>query len=110
MGKWLRRIGLISVWVLCLCGAFGQGSWAGGVGDSYEITQSIPLGAPERWDYLSFDAASNRVFAAHGDRIDVIDLSTQQVVGGVAVAGANGSANRCYLADQGLRRSPWLGN
>jgi YVTN family beta-propeller protein len=58
----------------------------------YRVTKSISLGAPERWDYLSFDPVSNRIFVAHGDRIDVIDLSTDKVVGEVAVDGANGAA------------------
>ena len=90
MVKGFRRCVLMAALGFCLQGTVA--SWADGVANLYQITQSIPLGAPERWDYLSFDATSNRVFAAHGDRIDVIDLSTQQVVGQVAVAGANGAA------------------
>lgn len=58
----------------------------------YRISKSISLGAPERWDYLTFDAASNRIFVAHGDRIDVVDASSEKVVGQVPVDGANGSA------------------
>ena len=92
MVKRFPRIVLITALVLCFYGAFAIEAWAGGAANLYQLTQSIPLGAPERWDYLSFDAASNRVFAAHGDRIDVIDLSTRQVVGEVAVNGANGAA------------------
>jgi YVTN family beta-propeller protein len=58
----------------------------------YRISKSISLGAPERWDYLTFEPISNRVFVAHGDRIDVIDVSSEKVVGQVAVDGANGAA------------------
>jgi DNA-binding beta-propeller fold protein YncE len=76
----------------CLCAVTGPTPRAGVTTGHYQFTNSIPLGAPERWDYLSFDPASNRVFAAHGDRIDVLDLSTHQVVGQVPVNGANGSA------------------
>lgn len=62
------------------------------VSEAYHITQSIPLGAPEKWDYLNFDAVSNRLFAAHGNRIDVIDLSSNTIAGQVPVDGANGTA------------------
>ena len=58
----------------------------------YRISKSIPLGAPERWDYLTFEPLSNRVFAAHGDRLDVIDVSSEKVVGQVPVDGAKGYA------------------
>jgi YVTN family beta-propeller protein len=58
----------------------------------YRISKSISLGAPERWDYLTYEPVSNRVFVAHGDRIDVIDASSEKVVGQVAVDGANGAA------------------
>jgi DNA-binding beta-propeller fold protein YncE len=58
----------------------------------YKITQSISLGAPEQWDYLTFDEASRRLFVAHGSGIDVIDGGSGQVLGKVAVPGANGIA------------------
>jgi DNA-binding beta-propeller fold protein YncE len=58
----------------------------------YRISKSISLGAPERWDYLSFEPESNRIFVTHGDRIDVIDASSEKIVGQVAVDGANGAA------------------
>lgn len=58
----------------------------------YHISKSISLGAPERWDYLTFEPISNRVFVAHGDRIDVVDVASEKIVGQVAVDGANGTA------------------
>lgn len=67
-------------------------SRAAGPSSPYQISVTIPLGAPERWDYLTFEPVSNRVFVAHGDRIDVIDPSGEKVVGHVAVDGANGAA------------------
>jgi DNA-binding beta-propeller fold protein YncE len=67
-------------------------SRAAAVSELYHFSKSIALGAPERWDYLSFDPSANRLFVAHGDRIDVIDLSTEKVVGKVPVDGANGVA------------------
>ncbi|HEY6619235.1 MAG TPA: hypothetical protein VIY68_06810 [Steroidobacteraceae bacterium] len=58
----------------------------------YRITKSIPLGQPEHWDYLTYEPVSNRVFIAHGDRIDVVDVSSEKVVGQVMDDGANGTA------------------
>jgi YVTN family beta-propeller protein len=58
----------------------------------YRVSKSIALGAPERWDYLTFEPVSNRIFVAHGDRIDVVDASSEKIVGKVPVDGANGAA------------------
>lgn len=58
----------------------------------YRITQSIPLGSPEGWDYLTYDAATMRVYVAHGTRIDVLEAGDGAIVGHVPVAGANGVA------------------
>ena len=50
---------------------------------AYSAPQSAPLGAPDRWDYLTFDAAGQRVYVAHGDRITVVDAHSGQVLGEV---------------------------
>lgn len=47
----------------------------------YQLTKSVPLGAPDRWDYVSFDA--NRVYVAHGDRVTVLDATTGALIGNV---------------------------
>ena len=82
-------IGLVSI------GAYGvltPAARSAGAPSPYRISKSISLGAPERWDYLSFEPVSNRIFVTHGDRIDVIDASSEKIVGQVAVDGANGAA------------------
>jgi DNA-binding beta-propeller fold protein YncE len=58
----------------------------------YKISQSIPLGAPEQWDYLTYDSESGRLFVAHGSGIDVIDGASGKLLGKIAVPGANGIA------------------
>src|SRR3954468_16445832 len=60
----------------------------------YRIVKTIPLGAPERWDYASFDAARNRVYVAHGDHLSVVDAAKDTVVGQVGAfpGGTHGSA------------------
>jgi YVTN family beta-propeller protein len=84
--------GLIAVMSVSAYCALASNSRAADAAGPYRISGSISLGAPERWDYLTFDPVSNRIFVAHGDRIDVIDVSSEKVVGRVAVDGANGVA------------------
>ena len=58
----------------------------------YRISKSIPLGAPERWDYLTFEPASHRIYVAHGDKIEVFDAQSEKIVGQIPVEGSNGAA------------------
>src|SRR6185503_13889475 len=67
---------------------------------AYHLTKTVPLGAPDRWDYVVFDAASRRVYVAHGDRVSVVDGRDGKVLGevsgipggthGIAVAAGQG--------------------
>ena len=40
---------------------------------SYTLTKSVPLAAPDWWDYVTFDPVSGQVFIAHGNRLSVVD-------------------------------------
>jgi YVTN family beta-propeller protein len=84
--------GLITVMGIGPFGSLNLTSRAADAPIPYRLSKSISLGAPERWDYLTFEPVSNRIFVAHGDRIDVIDGSSETIVGRVAVDGANGVA------------------
>lgn len=58
---------------------------------SYQITRSVPLGAPDGWDYLFFEAQTHRVYVAHGTEITVVDGRSGAVVGRVTgIGGVNG--------------------
>jgi YVTN family beta-propeller protein len=67
---------------------------------NYRITMVVPLGAPDRWDYVVFDPASHRVYVAHGDRLSVVDGVSGALIGtvegmpggthGVAISTATG--------------------
>ncbi len=50
---------------------------------AYHITKVVPLGAPDRWDYVVFDTESRRVYVAHGDRVTVVDGSSGAIIGAV---------------------------
>jgi DNA-binding beta-propeller fold protein YncE len=65
---------------------------AADAGHLYTITKTIPLGSPERWDYLTYDPTSHRVYAAHGTSIAVVDGRSGALLGSVPVPGANGVA------------------
>lgn len=49
----------------------------------YRLVRTVPLGAPDRWDYVVADPATVRVYVAHGDRVSVLDAATGAVVGEV---------------------------
>jgi YVTN family beta-propeller protein len=65
-----------------LAGAVG---WAGPAPSppvpEYRISNTIPLGAPDRWDYLTFDPGSHRVYVSHGDRVTVVDGRDGKLLG-----------------------------
>jgi DNA-binding beta-propeller fold protein YncE len=58
----------------------------------YVLTKTVSLGVPDRWDYLSYEPASHRIYAAHGTTVDVLDGRTGEPLGKVPVPGANGIA------------------
>ena len=61
---------------------------------SYTLSKSIALGAPDRWDYVVFDAPTNRVYVAHADRLAVIDAASEKLLGEVEgiAGGTHGTA------------------
>lgn len=50
---------------------------------SYHITKVVPLGGPDRWDYVVFDPESQRVYVAHGDRVTVVNGDSGALIGTV---------------------------
>ncbi len=67
---------------------------------AYTVTRTVTLGAPDKWDYVQFDAPSHRVYVAHGDRVSVVDGRTGARIGeitgipggthGIAISQATG--------------------
>jgi YVTN family beta-propeller protein len=57
-------------------------------GARYDIVKTVPLGAPDRWDYVVFDQVQNRVYAAHGPNVTVVDGTTGALLGTIEVGGA----------------------
>jgi DNA-binding beta-propeller fold protein YncE len=59
----------------------GFASHADAEAPAYKIVKEVPLGAPDKWDFLTFDAAANRVYVAHASEITVIDATTGEIAG-----------------------------
>lgn len=53
----------------------------------YAITRMVPLGAPDRWDYVTLDAPGARAYIAHGDRISIVDTASGKLAGTLMVGG-----------------------
>jgi DNA-binding beta-propeller fold protein YncE len=48
---------------------------------SYHLIATVPLGGGIKWDYLHFDAPSDRVYVSHGDEVTVVNGATLRVIG-----------------------------
>jgi YVTN family beta-propeller protein len=57
--------------------AYPQGS------PGYHVTKSVPLGLPDRWDYLAYDPNAHRVYVSHGDHLTVVDGRSGEIIGQV---------------------------
>jgi YVTN family beta-propeller protein len=84
----LKSLALSAAAVLML------GAGAAAAAPAYTLVKSTPLGAPDRWDYVVFNGDTGRVYAAHGDKLAVIDARSGDLVGQVEgiAGGTHGSA------------------
>jgi YVTN family beta-propeller protein len=64
-------------------GAMGGMAAAQPTAPAYHLVKSVPLGAPDRWDYVVFDPTSHRVYVAHGDTVSVVDGRDGHMIGKV---------------------------
>jgi YVTN family beta-propeller protein len=58
---------------------------------AYATSQTVAVGAPDRWDYLTLDPAAQRLYLAHGDRVDVLDSKNGNMLG--SVTGTEGGSH-----------------
>src|SRR6266566_7274061 len=74
---------------------------------TYKVVNKIKVGGGVRWDYAYVDSANHRLYVSHGTQTEVIDTSTDKLVGtipdtkgvhGIAVANDLG---RGYTSDGG---------
>lgn len=48
---------------------------------TYKVTGKIKIGGAGRWDYVYMDSANHRLYVSHGTQTEVVDASTDKVVG-----------------------------
>jgi YVTN family beta-propeller protein len=58
----------------------------------YKQVGKLEVGGEGGWDYVTYDASSNRLFVAHSMEITVVDLATGKKTGSVPANGAHGVA------------------
>jgi YVTN family beta-propeller protein len=71
---------------MTLAGTFApmaQGEQGAASAPVYHLAGTTHLGAPDRWDYVVFDAPSHRLYVSHGDRISVVDGHSGKLIGQV---------------------------
>src|SRR5437870_1253838 len=51
---------------------------------SFKFLKSIPIGGEGGWDYLSIDAKARKLYVTQTNRIVVVDLAQDKVVGAIA--------------------------
>jgi YVTN family beta-propeller protein len=62
-------------------------AWAQPAPGTYHLAKTIPIGGPDRWDYVVFDQAQDRVYVAHAETVSVVDAKAGKLVGTIAVGG-----------------------
>ena len=58
---------------------------------AYHVSKTVPLGAPDRWDYIVYDSAMHRVYVSHGDRVTVVDGASGAILGNIQGAMPGGT-------------------
>ena len=82
--RYLRLVIAMAAVVGLVPGAFAPRAWGAEPAQvHYRLSRTIPLGAPERWDYLVYDEPSHRLYVAHGDHLTVVDARDGRIIGQV---------------------------
>lgn len=80
---------LVSSVCAVLALAFAVGATAAPT-PQYKLVKTVPLGAPDDWDFAHFDPAQDRVYVAHSSEVTVVDGRTGALIGRIGgIAGAH---------------------
>jgi DNA-binding beta-propeller fold protein YncE len=74
------RTALITLSVLCVLHLRLESAEAPSA-PNYHFLKEIPIGGEGGWDYLAVDESARRLYVTHGDKIVVVDLEKDKVVG-----------------------------
>jgi DNA-binding beta-propeller fold protein YncE len=76
---------------LLLLLAIGAAAFA--AAPAYKVIDKIKIGGEGRWDYVYVDSANHRLYASHNTQTEVIDTTTDKVVGTIpGTTGVHGIA------------------
>jgi len=95
-----RRPVLLLAAILTFCAAAAHAD-----APAYNVTDTLHLAGPVRWDYLTFDADAHRLFITRGESVDVLDVLSKTIVGSIPdTHGVHGvalapSLNRGFISD-----------
>ena len=53
-------------------------------GQNYKLIKTVPIGGEGGWDCLSIDAQARKLYVTHADKIVIVDLAQDKVVGEIA--------------------------
>jgi len=53
------------------------------LGSELHLVSTQAIAGDTKWDNLSFEAGSHRLFITHGDRVDVYDTLERKVIGAI---------------------------
>jgi DNA-binding beta-propeller fold protein YncE len=79
-----RMFRLVSRGCLALVGALLLLTTPAQASPQYRIAHEVSLPGDEGWDYLTFEAGGQRLFIAHGTRVQVVDTGKLAVAGEIA--------------------------
>jgi YVTN family beta-propeller protein len=71
---------VVALVAFLLAASFGDSALAQSP-PSYRITKTVPLGAPDHWDYAVFDPVLGRVYVSHGEKVTVVDGTSGAIIG-----------------------------
>src|ERR1700689_5217508 len=66
---------------------------------TYKVVSKIKIGGAASWDYVYVDSANHRLYVSHGTQTEVIDTSTDKVIG--TIPDTNGVHGIAIAADLG---------
>lgn len=73
----------------------------------YHVSQKFSIPGDGGWDYISVDSAARRIYASHGNRVEVVDANSGKLVGQISdTPGVHGVAiapdvNRGFTSNGG---------
>jgi DNA-binding beta-propeller fold protein YncE len=92
-GAYRQAVAAVAAALICAGPNVGSSETSRASSADYELLNDVHLGPPNFWDYLTYDPIGQRLYAAHVDKIDVIDVKTGKSIGQVGpLKGAHGVA------------------